>query len=350
MMKGLGKYLVAWVLASASVAYGAEAQPLAQNPLVETRLNAISENLRCLVCQNESLAGSRSDLAEDLRREVRHLIEAGKSDKEVIEFLVSRYGDYVLYDPPFKATTVLLWVGPFALLIGGLIGLIVFLRRRSRQGLVDEDDAPPAPPASSVPLATTAAPATTAASATARQRVAGRWLVWLIMLLIPLGGGLVYLKVGNLAALDPANVKPAPDPNVMVARLQAKLEANPDDPAGWQLLARAYMVMNRPDDAVKAFQRILPQIKQQPQLMADYAEALAAAGDLKGARTWINNALKQGSQDPKVLFMAGGLAFEQANYKQAIQYWERVLKIVGPDSPEGKFVQESLGEAKARLK
>lgn len=337
-MKGLVKYAVAFVLATGSVAYAAEAQPLAQNPLVETRLNAISENLRCLVCQNESLAGSRSDLAEDLRREVRHLIEAGKSDKEVIEFLVSRYGDYVLYDPPFKATTVLLWVGPFVLLVGGLIGLIIFLRRRSRQGLVDEPDATPAP------ITITAAPAT------ATTRVAGRWLVWLIMLLIPLGGSLVYLKVGNLAALDPANVRPAPDPNVMVARLQAKLEANPNDPAGWQLLARAYMVMNRPDDAVKAFQRILPQIKQQPPLMADYAEALAAAGDLNGARTWINNALKQGSQDPKVLFMAGGLAFESADYKQAIQYWERVIKIVGPDSQEGKFVQESIAEAKARLK
>ena len=338
-MKGLVKYAVAFVLASSSVAFAAEAQPLAQNPLVETRLNAISENLRCLVCQNESLAGSRSDLAEDLRREVRHLIEAGKSDKEVIEFLVSRYGDYVLYDPPFKATTVLLWVGPFVLLVGGLIGLVVFLRRRSRQGLVDEDDAPP------LPAATTATSATASSS-----RVAGRWLVWLIILLMPLGGGLVYWKVGNLAALDPANVKPAPDPNVMVARLQAKLEANPDDPAGWQLLARAYMVMNRPDHAVKAFQRILPQIKQQPPLMADYAEALAAAGDLNGARTWINNALKQGSQDPKVLFMAGGLAFEIANYKQAVQYWERVIKIVGPDSQEGKFVQESIAEAKARLK
>ena len=338
-MKGLVKYAVAFVLASSSVAFAAEAQPLAQNPLVETRLNAISENLRCLVCQNESLAGSRSDLAEDLRREVRHLIEAGKSDKEVIEFLVSRYGDYVLYDPPFKATTVLLWLGPFVLLVGGLIGLVVFLRRRSRQGLVDEDDAPP------LPAATTATSATASSS-----RVAGRWLVWLIILLMPLGGGLVYWKVGNLAALDPANVKPAPDPNVMVARLQAKLEANPNDPAGWQLLARAYMVMNRPDDAVKAFQRILPQIKQQPPLMADYAEALAAAGDLNGARTWINNALKQGSQDPKVLFMAGGLSFESANYKQAVQYWERVIKIVGPDSQEGKFVQESIAEAKARLK
>lgn len=343
-MKGLIKYVVALMLLTGSVAYAAEAQPLAQNPVVEKRLNAISENLRCLVCQNESLAGSRADLAEDLRREVRHLIEAGKSDKEIIDFLVSRYGDYVLYDPPFKATTLLLWLGPFALLAGGLIGLVVFLRRRSRQGLVDEEDiVEPVTPVSTESSNTGAVPAI-------KPRSTGRWLVWLIMVLIPVGGALVYLKVGNPAALNAANLKPAPDPNAMVARLQAKMDANPDDPAGWQLLARAYMVMNRPDDAVKAFSHILPIIKQEPQLMADYAEALAASGDLKGARVWINNAVKQGSQDPKVLFMAGGLAFDDGNYKQAIQYWERVIKIVGPDSPEGKFVQENLGEARARLK
>ncbi len=338
-MKVFIKYVVALLVLTGSAAYAAEAQPLAQNPVVEKRLNAISENLRCLVCQNESLAGSRADLAEDLRREVRYLIETGKSDKEIIDFLVSRYGDYVLYDPPFKATTLLLWLGPFALLAGGLIGLVVFLRRRTRQGLVDEDDV--------IVAAGVPAPS---ATPDFKSRTSGRWLVWLIMVLIPVGGALVYLKVGNPAALNAANLKPAPDPNVMVARLQAKMDANPDDPAGWQLLARAYMVMNRPDDAVKAFNHILPIIKQEPQLMADYAEALAASGDLKGARLWINNAVKQGSQDPKVLFMAGGLAFDDANYQQAIQYWERVLKIIGPDSPEGKFVQENLGEAKARLK
>lgn len=339
-MRQLLKYAVALILATGSVAYAAEAQPLAQNPVVEKRLNAISENLRCLVCQNESLAGSRAELAEDLRREVRHLIEAGKSDQEIIDFLVSRYGDYVLYDPPFKATTLLLWVGPFVLLGGGLVGLIVFLRRRSRLGLVDEEDV----------SSSAARNNASSGGKTASTHMTGRWLVWLVMCLIPVGGGLVYLKVGNPAGMDAANVKPAPDPNAMVARLQAKMDANPDDPAGWQLLARAYMVMNRPDDAVKAFGHILPLIKQEPQLMADYAEALAASGDLKGARTWINNALQKGSQDPKVLFMAGGLAFDEGNYKQALNYWERILKLVAPDSPEAKFVQENIAEAKARLK
>jgi cytochrome c-type biogenesis protein CcmH len=107
-----------------------EAAPLAEDPAIEQRLNKIAEELRCLVCQNESLAGSRSDLANDLRREVRTMIKQGKTDQEVRDFLVARYGDFVLYRPPVKPTTWLLWIGPFALLLGGILALVLFVRRR----------------------------------------------------------------------------------------------------------------------------------------------------------------------------------------------------------------------------
>jgi cytochrome c-type biogenesis protein CcmH len=115
----------------ATIVSAKDAAPLAEDPVVEQRMIHITEELRCLVCQNESLAGSHADLAEDLRREVRGLIREGKSDDEVKEFLVSRYGDFVLYRPPMKATTALLWLGPFVLAIVGLIALILYLRRRS---------------------------------------------------------------------------------------------------------------------------------------------------------------------------------------------------------------------------
>ena len=108
-----------------------DALPLADDPVVEQRMIGITEELRCLVCQNESLAGSRADLAEDLRREVRDLIRQGKSDEEVKEFLVSRYGDFVLYRPPLKASTALLWAGPFVLVFVGVFALVRYLRRRS---------------------------------------------------------------------------------------------------------------------------------------------------------------------------------------------------------------------------
>ncbi|MES2948257.1 MAG: cytochrome c-type biogenesis protein [Pseudomonadota bacterium] len=126
---------------------GAEAKDavlLAEDPVVEQRLISISEELRCLVCQNESLAGSRADLAMDLRRELRTLIKQGKTDNEIKEFMVSRYGDFVLYRPPVKPTTWLLWAGPFGLMGAGLFALFVYLRRRNTEivgttALTDEE-------------------------------------------------------------------------------------------------------------------------------------------------------------------------------------------------------------------
>jgi len=109
-----------------------DAAPLAEDPVVEARLVKISTELRCLVCQNESLAGSQAELAQDLRREVRDLIKQGNTDQQVKDFLVSRYGEFVLYRPQLKPSTWLLWGGPFVLLIVGLAVLVSYLRRRSR--------------------------------------------------------------------------------------------------------------------------------------------------------------------------------------------------------------------------
>jgi len=108
-----------------------EAQSLAADPLVEQRLIAISDELRCLVCQNESLSGSRADLALDLRRELRELIRQGQSDEQIKAFMVARYGDFILYRPPLKGTTWLLWAGPFLMLLLGLLVLWRVIRRSS---------------------------------------------------------------------------------------------------------------------------------------------------------------------------------------------------------------------------
>jgi cytochrome c-type biogenesis protein CcmH len=121
------------ILLALGSALGKEAIPMAEDPVVEQRLIAISEELRCLVCQNESLAGSRADLALDLRRELRALIKQGQTDEQIKEFMVSRYGDFVLYRPPVKPTTWVLWLGPFVLMLAGVAALVVYLRRRSRE-------------------------------------------------------------------------------------------------------------------------------------------------------------------------------------------------------------------------
>ncbi len=126
-------FALAFVLALALItAQAKEAAPLAEDPVVEQRLLVISEEMRCLVCQNESLSASRSDLAQDLRRELRTLIKQGKTDAEIRDFMVSRYGDFVLYRPRIKPETWLLWFGPFLLVVVAVVVLLVYLRRRNR--------------------------------------------------------------------------------------------------------------------------------------------------------------------------------------------------------------------------
>ncbi len=104
---------------------------LAADPVAEKRLQALSAELRCLVCQNQTIADSNAELAQDLRREVRAMIRDGKSDQQIIDFMVTRYGDFVLYRPPVKGITLLLWGGPVVLLVLGLIVLIRYQRRRA---------------------------------------------------------------------------------------------------------------------------------------------------------------------------------------------------------------------------
>ena len=127
LMQGVFLLFIAAVVATAQ---SKDAAPSAKEPLIEQRLIHISEELRCLVCQNESLASSRAELANDLREEVRLLIRQDKSDDAIKAYLVERYGDFVLYRPEVKPLTWLLWFGPFALLLCGVVGMALYVRQR----------------------------------------------------------------------------------------------------------------------------------------------------------------------------------------------------------------------------
>lgn len=117
------------VLSNPSIYAAVEVKTFA-TPQQELRYKKLIEELRCLVCQNQNLAGSDAGLAQDLRKQVYKMINAGNSDEEILDFMVTRYGDFVLYRPPFKATTFLLWIGPFIILAIGMLVLIRFIRQR----------------------------------------------------------------------------------------------------------------------------------------------------------------------------------------------------------------------------
>ena len=141
----LGRLLVIAVLSLLPwFALAKDAAPAAADPVLEARMLRIAAELRCLVCQNQTIADSHADLAQDLRRQVREMLVRGDSDQQIIDYMTARYGDFVLYRPPFKATTALLWVGPALLLLGGVTVLVLVLRRRSRMSddRFDPDEGP----------------------------------------------------------------------------------------------------------------------------------------------------------------------------------------------------------------
>lgn len=119
----LGLFLAASVFAK-------EAAPAAVDPALERRAMALAEELRCLVCQNQSLADSHAELAIDLKNQIREKMKAGMGEKQIVDYMVARYGDFVLYRPPVKATTLPLWFGPFVVLVAALAGLFHYLWRR----------------------------------------------------------------------------------------------------------------------------------------------------------------------------------------------------------------------------
>lgn len=142
--RALGALLQLGLLFLTSVSFAQAIDPLPfKDHAQEVRFQALTRELRCLVCQNENLADSNADLARDLRHEVFDLMQQGKSDDEIKQYLVDRYSDFVLYDPPVKSSTVLLWFGPLAILLAGAVVVVVTVRRRGRAAPVAVQDEKP---------------------------------------------------------------------------------------------------------------------------------------------------------------------------------------------------------------
>ena len=126
--------LLAVVLVCAmGLAHAIDSQPPFPDPVLQARYTALTHELRCLVCQDETVADSNAELAADFRRQIHDMVAAGKTDEEIKSYMVGRYGDFVLYKPPVQSNTALLWVGPFVLLLIALVVVSLVIRRRARQ-------------------------------------------------------------------------------------------------------------------------------------------------------------------------------------------------------------------------
>ena len=129
-MRGAAALLLCLLAWQPVVVHAETAQPTVTDPVTNKRAVHLAEQLRCLVCQNQTIADSNADLAVDLRRQIREQIAQGKNDGEIVDFMVERYGDFVRYRPPLKATTLLLWFGPPLLLMLGMVWFVSYLRAR----------------------------------------------------------------------------------------------------------------------------------------------------------------------------------------------------------------------------
>ena len=134
MRRALALIAMAWLaIAPILIQEGLAQEVQLADPALEQRARDLSREIRCVVCQSQSVADSDADIAQELRVLIREQIAAGKSDQEIRDYLVARYGDFVLFDPPFKASTYVLWLGPFAILLFAGIGVAIFFRRRGQE-------------------------------------------------------------------------------------------------------------------------------------------------------------------------------------------------------------------------
>jgi cytochrome c-type biogenesis protein CcmH len=185
----------------------------------------------------------------------------------------------------------------------------------------------------------------------------GRKWVWTILLLIPLVAAALYVWHGESTALNPqrADAPEVTDQQIkeMVTKLAAKLEADPNNPEGWAMLARSYMNVNRPVDAASAFSHIEKQVAEDPSLMVDYAEALLDSTDPKNfpkARALVGKALSMEPGHPKGLFIAGGIALMDKDLTRADTLWEKLLPLLEPGSQDFNYVLDSVNRVRVKLK
>ena len=294
--------LIACVLFSQAWAQDrGNAKPAVADPALEARVMSIGAELRCLVCQNETVAASNAELAVDLRGQIREQLRAGRSEAEILAFMSQRYGDFVLYRPPLKTSTVLLWLGPFALLLLGGVALVRHLRRRAAGGF-DAGERTDSPAVS--------ASTTETGAYSVRQLTLGA-----LVLTVPALA--LYSVLGQPGSLvQPANAAPTmADVDGMVRQMEQALRARPagnaaDAPA-WDMLARAQASLQRYGQAAESYARAIELDPDDAQRLADRADLLRlinGPGGAAEAERLVQRALKIDPRHPKALALAAAQA------------------------------------------
>ena len=315
------------------------------DPALESRARALSRQLRCLVCQNQSIDDSDAELARDLRIEVRKQLATGASDDEIMATLQATYGDYVLLNPPVSPGTYILWGSPVAILLAGLVIMLAGRRRR-------EDGFPPAQDD---------AETTDSASDSRTPPADRRTAVALGSLVIAASLGL-YLLLGRAdlpsrpladrgaeiaAALEQAS-QTTRDRTSRLQQARDQTAKTPDDVGAWLQLAMAAAAADDNPTEIMALEQADRLTNGDPSIRALRAEAMARAADGQvtiPARQLIADILAVNPEEPRAQYLSGLAAYQDEDYAAAVSIWRRLQSLSPPDAPWMTLLAENIADA-----
>ncbi|EOQ23301.1 cytochrome c-type biogenesis protein CcmH [Citrobacter sp. KTE30] len=314
----------------------------------EQQFRQLTEQLRCPKCQNNSIADSNSMIATDLRQKVYELMQEGKSQKEIVDYMVARYGNFVTYDPPLTPLTVLLWVMPVVAI--GLGGWIIFARTRRRVRVKQEEF-----PDEVIP-----------------DGKRGGFGLFVPGIVVALGVGAVsYYETGNYkqvqvwqqaTAQAPALLERALDPKAdplneedmtrLALGLRTRLQADPANVEGWIMLGRIGMVLGNASTATEAYANAYRLDPKNSDAALGYAEALTRSSDPDDNRRGgelLRQLVRGEHANVRVLSMYAFNAFEQQRFGEAVAAWEMMLKLLPANDTRRAVIERSIKQAMEQL-
>ncbi|MEG3589142.1 cytochrome c-type biogenesis protein CcmH [Citrobacter youngae] len=314
----------------------------------EQQFRQLTEQLRCPKCQNNSIADSNSMIATDLRQKVYELMQEGKSQKEIVDYMVARYGNFVTYDPPLTPLTVLLWVMPVVAI--GLGGWIIFARTRRRVRVKQEEF-----PDDVIP-----------------DGKRGGFGLFVPGIVVALGVGAVsYYETGNYkqvqvwqqaSAQAPALLERALDPKAdplneedmtrLALGLRTRLQADPANVEGWIMLGRIGMVLGNASTATEAYANAYRLDPKNSDAALGYAEALTRSSDPDDNRRGgelLRQLVRGEHANVRVLSMYAFNAFEQQRFGEAVAAWEMMLKLLPANDTRRAVIERSIKQAMEQL-
>ncbi|MGK6419066.1 cytochrome c-type biogenesis protein CcmH [Citrobacter freundii] len=314
----------------------------------EQQFRQLTEQLRCPKCQNNSIADSNSMIATDLRQKVYELMQEGKSQKEIVDYMVARYGNFVTYDPPLTPLTVLLWVMPVVAI--GLGGWIIFARTRRRVRVKQEEF-----PDDVIP--------------DGKRGGFGLFVPGIVVALVV--GAVSYYETGNYkqvqvwqqaTAQAPALLERALDPKAdplneedmtrLALGLRTRLQADPTNVEGWIMLGRIGMVLGNASTATEAYANAYRQDPKNSDAALGYAEALTRSSDPDDNRRGgelLRQLVRGEHANVRVLSMYAFNAFEQQRFGEAVAAWEMMLKLLPANDTRRAVIERSIKQAMEQL-